>query len=219
MLRKLMMLVCLAGATNAMAQNTVPATTKNTQNPADAKIDYKQMGAPMPSFTILPFHDTSAKKTPATAPADIEMTARQKRQAKKRAEKMEAENKMKSAAVFTDKDLNNKGNLFVMMFNPTCGHCTDQTQVFEKNIALFKKSRLVLMANPNMREYLPNFVKSFHTDDYAPIMHVGMDSLGFINTVFLYQALPQINVYSNDRKLIRTFTGEVSIDTLKKYID
>jgi len=221
MLRKLIILVCLISATNAIAQNA--ATTKTKQNQADPKIDYKQMGAPLPPFILLPFHDTVTKKAIGVSHKnDTLMTAKEKRKAEKiqkQREKEEALKKMSWNNILTEKDFDNGANLFVMMFNPTCSHCTDETERLEKNIALFKKSKLILMANPTMRPYLPDFVKSFHTDDYSPVMSVGMDSAGFMNNVFLYQALPQISIYNGDRKLIKTYTGEVAIDTLKKYIE
>jgi len=124
---------------------------------------------------------------------------------------------VKRHSSLTEKDIKCEGNLLVMMFNPTCGHCEDQTERMEHNIALFNKSKLVLMAKSNMSEYLPNFIKNHHISNYFSI-YLGVDNSGFMDKTFLYSALPQINVYSPDHKLIRSFAGEVSIDTLKQYI-
>ena len=219
MLRSLFLLICLIAGTQAIAQHTSMGTAKNTQKPADAKIDYKQMGAPIHSFILLPFHGVKEQNTVEQAKAQSLMTAKERRKAHKKDLK-EAEAKMAfSKNILTEKDFDNGANLFVMMFNPTCGHCTDETQILERNIALFKKGKIILMANPSMKAYLDNFVKSFHTDDYFPTINVGMDSVGFMNYVFLYTSLPQINIYNEERKLIKTFTGEVVIDSLKKYIE
>ena len=117
----------------------------------------------------------------------------------------------------TDKDLDNRGNLLVMMFNPTCSHCQDETVVLEKNIFLFKKTELVFLANPVMKAYLPDYVNMLHVGEY-PSIHVGIDSSDFINKVFLYQSLPQINIYDKHRKLVKIYNGEVAIDSLKQYI-
>ncbi len=65
--------------------------------------------------------------------------------------------------------------------------------------------------------YLNDFATMMNLDNY-PSLYLGIDSTDFISSVFLYQSLPQINVYSSDRKLLKTYTGEVAIDTLKKYI-
>ena len=114
-------------------------------------------------------------------------------------------------------DFNNGANLFVMMFNPTCSHCQDETIQIEMNIGLFKKSKLLLLANMIMRPYLSDFVRIVNLNEY-PSIYLGTDSLGFISNAYLYQALPQINIYDGQRKLIKTYAGEVAVDSLKKYI-
>ena len=124
----------------------------------------------------------------------------------------------KDYVYLTDKDVSNDANLLVMMFNPTCSHCEDETDLFEKNIFMFKKSNLVLMANPGMKPYLRDFVNRLHVNEYESI-RVGIDSGDFISKVYLYGMLPQINIYDHDRKLLKTFNGSVKIDSLKKYIE
>ncbi|NDA64813.1 MAG: hypothetical protein EBX50_22730, partial [Chitinophagia bacterium] len=119
--------------------------------------------------------------------------------------------------IITDKNVPAKGNLFLMIFNPTCGHCEDQTDQFIKNISLFNKSNLVLVTNPVMRGYLPDFIKNHHIKDH-PQIQVGVDSSGYISNTFLYGSLPQINIYNSDLKLIKMYQGEVVIDSLKQYI-
>jgi len=117
----------------------------------------------------------------------------------------------------TDKDLKNNATLFVMLFNPTCEHCEEQTEIFKEHINMFKDTKLVLMAGSMMLPYLDFFENAHKTSEY-PKMMVGVDSSGFIDKTFLYNSLPQINIYSNDRKLVRIFTGNVPMDSLAKYI-
>ena len=103
------------------------------------------------------------------------------------------------------------------MFNPNCSHCEDETLMLEKNSSVFNKSKIILLANPLMWEYLPNFTKTLNVFDY-PVFIVGSDST-FINKVFSYASLPQINIYNKQRKLVVTLFGEVSINILKKYLE
>ncbi|MBA3829228.1 MAG: hypothetical protein H0X33_09855 [Taibaiella sp.] len=117
-----------------------------------------------------------------------------------------------------NKDVRYNGNLFVMMFNPTCGHCEDETDLLEKNIFLFKKSKLVLACAPSMRTYLETFVATHHTDEFPKTITVGLDSSGLIDKTFRYEQMPQINIYDKNRKLIKVFTGSTAIKELKKYI-
>lgn len=199
MLRQLLTSVLLCSATCAIAQQ------KTVSSPV-AKVDYHQTGAPMPSILLYRI-DTVKVDTVGT-----------KKKKRRHTEVKKEPIVTIQKKVVTDKDLDNGANLFVMMFNPTCGHCEDQTQRFERNIDLFKKSKLVLMAKPNMQEYLPNFIKSFDLKYFDQIM-VGIDSAKFVDETFLYSALPQINIYDKDRKLLKTFAGEVVIDSLKQYIE
>src|SRR5688572_1746824 len=54
----------------------------------------------------------------------------------------------------TNNDLKNDANLILMLFNPTCEHCEDQTAIFKKNLSLFRNSKIVLMAASGMGPYL-----------------------------------------------------------------
>jgi thiol-disulfide isomerase/thioredoxin len=204
MLRQLIIFVCLLSATCAIAQ-----PNKIKEKEAASEIDYKLMGAPMPPMLLVTYHDTSVKKE---GPAATIKHGGKKNRKNDEPGQIDWEQKY-----ITDKDLNNGANLFVMLFNPTCSHCEDQTVLFEKNSELFKRSKIVLMANKGMRDYIPDFIKTLHTDDY-PQIYVGTDSGEFIGQIFLYSTLPQINVYSGKRKLLRTFTGGAAIDSLKQYI-
>jgi thiol-disulfide isomerase/thioredoxin len=126
---------------------------------------------------------------------------------------------MADKKVITDKDLDNGANLFVMMFNPTCGHCQDATVLLGKNIELFKKSKVVLLAAPGMENLFSFFESVTDVSKYAPAMQVGLDSADFITKAYRYEALPQINVYNKDRKLVKIFVGDVPIKDLKEYIE
>lgn len=119
--------------------------------------------------------------------------------------------------VITDTMLRNDANLFVMMFNPTCEHCEDMTRDIEHHIGLFKNSQIVLMAAPMMGPYLEYFDKTTHYTQF-PSLKVGIDSAKFIDRTYNYVMLPQINVYSKDRKLIKSFSGLNTVDSLRPYI-
>ncbi len=224
MIRQVLILFCLIITMPAIAQNKeITTPSKTTEKEAEPQIDYKQMGAPMPTLKLRVFHDTAKTKT-GTAIATTDVVNSEPKRGRKK--KHEAGHNTTGGQVniadykkfVTNDDFKNGANLVVMMFNPTCSHCEDQTQLFEKNIFLFKKSKLILMANPIMWDYIPNFAKSFHIDEY-PTITLGTDSSDFIGKVFIYSSLPQINIYDHKHKLIRTFAGEVPIDSLSAYID
>jgi hypothetical protein len=175
-----------------MAQNGA-GPVKTTEKPADPQIDYTQIGAPMPPLRCIVYRDTGSKKDAPAVNANV------------------------SQPVLTNDDLDSRANLFVMMFNPTCSHCQNETEMLGRNGDLFKKSKIVLLATPNMQPHISDFIKYTHCEQY-PFMYLGIDSSDFTKKAYLYRALPQINVYDKHRKLIKIFTGDVAIDSLKPYI-
>lgn len=205
MIRSLTALSLLVFVVNASAQNTGGNTSKATEKADESQIDYKQLGAPMPAIRLATYFDTSAERR-----KQDEILGRTKNGERKKYY-------AKGPTIITDKEVNNGANLFIMVFNPTCSHCEEETAMLEQNNSLFKKSKVLLMANPTMMPYLGDFVKMLRVEDY-PMFYVGVDSGGYIDKSFLYQALPQINIYNAERKLIRVYSGEVSIDSLKQFI-
>ena len=191
-MRKLLSALLLLCPAIVPAQNKPPAATNARPT------DYTAMGAPMPPIllTLLDSIDLPVQEKPG------------RRHGRHHAVRTN---------VITDKDLDNGANLMVMMFNPNCGHCEDQTDRIEQDSLLFRKTRLILMANSSMKEYIPNFVRA-HRVKAFPFIYLGMDYNGFTKQTFLYTALPQINIYDADRKLIKTFTGEVLMDSIRAYI-
>lgn len=203
MLPRLFSLLLLAAvATTSYAQKN----TKSTQNTPLANIDHKQPGTPMPPLVFMAYNDTTAEN--ATPPV----------KEKKRKRKTTTVSDSSLYSVVTDKDLDNNANLLVMLFNPTCSHCEEMTFMLEKNIDAFKRSKLVLLATKPMEPYLADYAQRHHVARY-PAMYIGYDTTKFIDEMFLYQTLPQINIFDRDRKLLKIFAGEVPADSLKKFIE
>ena len=123
----------------------------------------------------------------------------------------------RDGAYLSEQDFKKNIPLIIMLFNPTCEHCEEQTKLFEKNIDLFKNTNLVLLAAPGMEPYLSYFVNNTGANDF-PALQIGVDSGGYIRKTFRYESLPQINVYDENRKLMKVFTGITPIDSLKAYL-
>ncbi len=212
MFQKLFLPLCLICTVPSFAQvGITPA--KTTENQANTPIDYRIIGTPMPPLTLVIPADTTKVNKPAS---DENESKGRRRKKHDRDEEISMGGHAKS--VITDQDLDNGANLIVMMFNPTCSHCEEQTLTFIKNSQLFKRTKLVLLANKGMRAYIPDFVRGYKTYEH-PFIYVGIDSSGFNENAYMYKALPQINIYGRDRKLMKYYNGQVSIDSLAKYIE
>ncbi|MFT4061459.1 MAG: hypothetical protein QM642_03770 [Edaphocola sp.] len=119
--------------------------------------------------------------------------------------------------VFTEKDFSGNGHFFLILFNPTCGHCIGMAKVMTDSSALFAQSKVAFMAGTQMAPYLRSYIQAGglgHTPQFA----IGVDSAEAIEKLYNYTALPQINVYDKNRKLVRIFYGEIPLDSLKTYL-
>lgn len=111
------------------------------------------------------------------------------------------------------------GNLFLIMFNPTCEHCEDETRLITQNIFMFKKSKVLLVAADVQTPNLSYFESTLKCSQYPSTITVSIDSARLIRKLFTYAALPQINIYDGKSlKLIKTYEGFVPLDSLRQYI-
>lgn len=118
----------------------------------------------------------------------------------------------------TDKDLKNDANLLIMLFNPTCDHCQDQAVILKKNVELMNKSNILFLAAKGMGPYLSFFTSVTKLDSFSRFQ-IAIDSAGYIDKTYNYVALPQINIYNKERKLVKTFNGTNPIDSLRNYLE
>jgi len=204
MLRKILFIAALLAGFQGMAQQKQAAGTSAKKEDPAAKIDYTQIGAPMPNMILISLDSVNTSE-------------------KTKWHKIWHKSDKESSEVISTNLITNetfedvKANILVMIFNPTCSHCANETDLLERNMELFKKSKLVMVCNPMLRNNLPDFVKQHSIKKY-PNIYVGVDSNGFMGKTFQYHLLPQINVYDKNRKLVKIFSGDISLDSLKGYI-
>jgi len=207
MYSKLLTIICIFSFYASFAQNKDANAQKKDNNPQPVKIDYTLVGAPMPELVM--FNMDTAQKNSAP-----KQEANSKKHKKAPAPK---------SPYVTNEDLKSDANLLVMEFNPTCSHCVDQTELLKKNMDLFKKTKLVMLADARIKELIADFVKQRNIHDF-PSIYIGFDTGKYMSETFLYRNLPQIDVYSpcdpatGERKLLRVFNGEAPIDSLRQYI-
>lgn len=118
----------------------------------------------------------------------------------------------------TDENIHYDGHLIIMLFNPTCSHCEEQAEIFKANIDRAKRSKLLLVAAASMKEYLDYFKNNTRIGDVSK-MPVGLDSSGYLDLTFRYVTLPQLNIYDNNRKLVKVFFGVTTLDSLSAFLD
>jgi thiol-disulfide isomerase/thioredoxin len=118
---------------------------------------------------------------------------------------------------YTNRSFKDARHFFLIMFNPTCGHCIKMTKEIGAHAALFKDNHVLFLAGAQMMPYFQDFYKETEVFKH-PEFVVAVDSAQTIEKLYSYRTLPQINVYDKDRKLVKTYNGDVPLDSLKQYL-
>lgn len=204
MIRKLIMIACLLCSVDMLAQSRYalkyepnklpPKPEKNTDYAS-----YKSPGDPIPPFklVVLPWEETYFEQEDG------------KNVSKKR--------EISPLRTVTNADIPAGKTPLLMFFNPTCGHCEEQTLKFQAHMDLFKNTQIILVASPDVGEYLNDFAVKTHLNEY-PQIWVGMDYDNLISKAYTYNALPQLCIYDNNYRLVKILSGGSEIDSLKQYL-
>ncbi len=118
--------------------------------------------------------------------------------------------------VYSGQDFQNGHSFFLVMFNPTCGHCIDMAKMMQEHIGLFQQNRILFLAGAQMMPYLSHFYEASGLSASSGIT-VAVDSAGTIERLYDYKALPQINIYNEKGQLQQVFYGDTPLDSLKLY--
>ena len=168
-------------------------------------VDYTQLGSPMPPLSFMEWVDTSVVVTaPNTG----------KRKAK-------SNTQLPTAGYFKLTNITDypaSGNIAVMIFSPECKHCNKVVAMLEDSIQVLSQTKVILLTTAKMQELIPYFAAS-HTRSRPPKVHIGYDSAFFVPKTFLYQPLPQVNVYDRDRRLIKSYVSDVVADSLRAWVN
>jgi thiol-disulfide isomerase/thioredoxin len=109
-----------------------------------------------------------------------------------------------------------KGKTILIFFQPDCDHCQREAEEIQNNLAAFKNSNLYFITSYSLQE-IEKFANDHRLLGYANIYFAGTSIESILNNFGPIKA-PSIYIYSSEQKLIKTFNGEVRIETVLEYI-
>lgn len=105
-----------------------------------------------------------------------------------------------------------KGPVLVMFFSPTCDHCQHQIADMLKRKEVLKGVQWVLATYQPFEEMVA-FIQSYDLKKYDNIK-VGRDEKFVLPSFYQIKSLPYLALYDKKHQLIKTWQGNVPVDTL-----
>ena len=121
-----------------------------------------------------------------------------------------------SATYFTKQDLLKKSPVMLMIFNPQCEHCQQETEAIIKHMDEFKKVQIVMAALAPFDSMLV-FFKKYKLEQFENIA-VGKDIQTFLPAFYMLRNLPFFAFYNRKKELISVFEGALSIPQMLETI-
>ncbi len=122
-----------------------------------------------------------------------------------------------AAKVVTNKDLASDSYFFLIVVNPTCGHCINEAKLICDNADLFKGVKVAFMTTKEKGGEIPEFKTKTGLDKH-PDFITGTDQAGAVQQLPLSGMFPHILVYDKNRNLVTVFNGDTPLDNLKQYL-
>lgn len=113
----------------------------------------------------------------------------------------------------TSKDLKNQPTI-IMYFSPECDHCKHQTTEMINRIKDLSKYQIIL-ATYQPEEQMAGFQTYYQLQKY-PNIRMGRDTKFLLPPFYKIKNLPYLALYNKKGELIKTFDGNVKVDTLIK---
>jgi hypothetical protein len=113
----------------------------------------------------------------------------------------------------TSKDLKNQATI-IMYFSPECDHCKHQTTEMINRIKDLSKYQIIL-ATYQPEEQMAGFQTYYQLQKY-PNIRMGRDTKFLLPPFYKIKNLPYLALYNKKGELIKTFDGNVKVDTLLK---
>ena len=115
---------------------------------------------------------------------------------------------------FTKKDIKSNQASLIFYFSPECDHCRKQMDDMVKRMDDFKKIQIVMVTYQPM-DQLVKFYNDYKLAKYQNIQ-AGRDTKFLLPPYYRIRSLPYLALYDKKGNLIRTYEGNVKVETLLK---
>jgi thioredoxin-related protein len=119
-----------------------------------------------------------------------------------------------SSGYYAKENLPKKMPVMLMLFNPACDHCRQETEDLVKNIEKFKDIQIVMATNVPLKE-IRTFIEEYKLAQYKNIV-VTQDTHYFLISYYQLHNFPFLAFYNKKKELISVFQGSMPMEKVLK---
>ncbi len=108
--------------------------------------------------------------------------------------------------------------ILLVLFNPSCSHCQEVALKLVELAPELPAMDILFMTGNNLLTELPGF---YHASNFEQLSnaYVSIDNSDISKHLFEYKGIPQIMLYSKDRKLVHTWYKELNVKELHQKLN
>ncbi len=108
------------------------------------------------------------------------------------------------------------GKVALILFFPDCDHCQREAAQIQKNIAGFKDYTLYFISSASFED-INHFATTYQLANYKNVVFARAETRNVIEAFGPIET-PSLFLYDKNGKLIQSFSGEVAVEVILKYI-
>lgn len=108
------------------------------------------------------------------------------------------------------------GNTILILFFTDCDHCQREATAIREHIEAFKKYNLYFLSS-NTQEQIVKFSNDYQLASLPNVKLAQAESTKIIQT-FGAIPTPSLYIYSTEKRLVKQFNGETSIEEIIKFL-
>jgi len=109
--------------------------------------------------------------------------------------------------------------VMLMIVSPGCDHCEHMIDSVKRLIPRFVNTQVVVVTEARNKPNLGDFMKKMKLDKLPLFQQAGYDKSNLIFFIYSGNMLPQISFYNSKHKLVRSFSGNFPVDSLRSFIN
>lgn len=118
---------------------------------------------------------------------------------------------------YSELDIIEDKNYVIFLFNPSCYHCVEMTDMLLKHADELSETTILFIATQDALEMLPQFMRDVNYKE-SPNLIIGVDDSDIVRKLYNSGMLPQLMFYNSQHQLIKIYNGDMTWEEFSQHL-